>query len=387
MIIKRDFSKDCLKEREGDHKVIFMDNVGNEVLIVNEENVEEKAKSISLELKKSPKVLKIAEDLNVNDANAILEFGNEPAEQISKFADQILHSIKSSAVEDSGTMIKELTSVMKKFDKKDFEKNESGGFLGKLFKKPSKTMEKLIGKYNTIGAEIDKIYTKLGAYKSQINDANIMLDELYEQNFDYYRELEKYIAAGNIIIDKMENNDIPKLQQKANNSEEQMDAINLENAKTALEMLRQRVYDLEMAKMVALQTAPQIRMIQKGNYKLISKVHSAFIITIPVFKNGIIQAIALKRQKLVSDSLNELDRTTNELLLKNAESIKNQSVDIAKLTGGTSVKIETLEKTWQTIMNGIEETHAIEEENKKLREEGISKIHDMTEKLKQKSLQ
>ena len=364
-----------------------MDNVGNEVLIVNEENVEEKAKSISLELKKSPKVLKIAEDLNVNDANAILEFGNEPAEQISKFADQILHSIKSSAVEDSGTMIKELTSVMKKFDKKDFEKNESGGFLGKLFKKPSKTMEKLIGKYNTIGAEIDKIYTKLGAYKSQINDANIMLDELYEQNFDYYRELEKYIAAGNIIIDKMENNDIPKLQQKANNSEEQMDAINLENAKTALEMLRQRVYDLEMAKMVALQTAPQIRMIQKGNYKLISKVHSAFIITIPVFKNGIIQAIALKRQKLVSDSLNELDRTTNELLLKNAESIKNQSVDIAKLTGGTSVKIETLEKTWQTIMNGIEETHAIEEENKKLREEGISKIHDMTEKLKQKSLQ
>ncbi len=151
-------------------------------------------------------------------------------------------------------------------------------------------------------------------------------------------------------------------------------------------MLKQRIYDLEMAKMVSLQTAPQIKMIQRGNYKLISKVHSAFIITIPVFKNGIIQAIALKKQKLVSDSLAELDRTTNELLMKNAENIRSQSVDIAKLAGGTSVKIETLEKTWNTIMQGIEETKSIEDENKRLRAEGIVKLHDMTEKLKKKSL-
>lgn len=357
----------------------------NDILVVKEENIEERAISIKEQLRKSPEVLQLASSVNVKDANQILEFGNGPAEAISKFSDSILNSIKTARVEDSSVMIRELTNIMKKFDKQDFE-DKPEGFFGKLFNKPAKAVEKLMGKYKTIGSEIDKIYTELSSYKIDINDANATLDNLYEQNFQYYRELEKYVIAGNLIAEKIESEDIPNLEAKANASGDQMDVINLENAKGALEMIKQRVYDLETAKMVALQTAPQIRMIQKGNYKLVSKIHSAFIITIPVFKNGIIQAIALKRQKLVSDSLSELDRTTNELLLKNAENIKNQSIDIAKLTGGTSVKLDTLEKTWQTIMQGIEETTRIEAENKKLRETGIIKLNDMTEKLQRKSL-
>jgi uncharacterized protein YaaN involved in tellurite resistance len=361
----------------------------NQVLIIKDENIEnqnieQKAVSISEQLKTSPQVMQIASNLNIKDANAILEFGNEPAAQISKFADQILNSIKTSSVEDSGVMIKELTSIMKKFDKQDFEETKTG-FFGKLFSKPSKAIDKMLGKYKTIGGEIDKIYTQLSGYKVEINNSNLMLENLYNQNFEYYGELEKYIAAGNMIVEKHESQDLPRLESLATNGE-QINVINYENAKASLEMFKQRIYDLEMAKMVSLQTAPQIKMIQRGNYKLISKVHSAFIITIPVFKNGIIQAIALKKQKLVADSLSELDRTTNELLMKNAENIRSQSVDIAKLTGGTSVKIETLEKTWTTIMQGIEETKSIEDENKRLREAGIVKLHDMTEKLKQKSL-
>lgn len=359
-------------------------NTNTEVLVIPNENVEEKAQSVSLELRKSPEVLHLTGKVNIRDANSILEFGNEPAEQISKFADQILNSIKSNSVEGSSAMIKELTSIMKKFDKSDFEE-EKKGFFGKLFSKPGKAIERMLGKYKTIGGEIDKIYTQISGYKVEINDANVMLENLYNQNFEYYRELEKYITAGNILIEKMEQGDIPRLQKLADTGD-QMHVMNLENAKNALEMFKQRVYDLEMAKMVSLQTAPQIRMIQKGNYKLISKIHSAFIITIPVFKNGIIQAIALKRQKLVADSLSELDKTTNELLMKNAENIKNQSVDIARLTGGTSVKLETLEKTWQTIMSGIEETNNIEQENSRMREDGIRKIHEMNNKIKQKTL-
>ena len=361
----------------------------NEVLIIKDEDVEnkdiqQKAISIDRQLKISPQVMQIASNLNVKDANAILEFGNEPAQQISKFADQILNSIKTSSVEDSGVMIKELTGIMKKFDKQDFEESKTS-FLGKIFNKPKKAIDKMLGKYKTIGGEIDRIYTQLSGYKVEINKSNLMLEGLYNQNFEYYGELEKYIAAGNMIVEKNEAGDLKKLEALAANGE-QINIINYENIKATIEMLKQRIYDLEMAKMVSLQTAPQIKMIQRGNYKLISKVHSAFIITIPVFKNGIIQAIALKKQKLVADSLAELDRTTNELLMKNAENIRSQSVDIAKLSGGTSVKIETLEKTWNTIMQGIEETKTIEDENKRLREAGIVKLHEMTEKLKQKSL-
>ena len=368
-----------------------MENVekNNGILIIQDENIEnqnvgQKAVSISQQLKSSPQVMQIASNINIKDANAILEYGNEPAAQISKFADQILNSIKSNSIENSGVMIKELTSIMKKFDKQDFEESKTS-FFGKLFSKPANAIEKMMGKYKTIGGEIDKIYTQLSGYKVEINNTNLLLENLYNQNFEYYGELEKYIVAGNIVVEKNESQDLPRLEALASNGE-QINAINYENAKATIEMLKQRIYDLEMAKMVSLQTAPQIKMIQRGNYKLISKVHSAFIITIPVFKNGIIQAIALKKQKLVSDSLSELDRTTNELLMKNAENIRSQSVDIAKLAGGTSVKIETLEKTWNTIMQGIEETKSIEDENKRLREAGIVKLHEMTEKLKQKSL-
>lgn len=351
---------------------------------IENEIIEKKATNLNTQLQTSPEVIQIASKINIKDANAVLEFGNEPALQISKFADQILNSIKTNSIENSSVMIKELTSIMKKFDKQDFEE-EKTGFLAKLFSKPGQAIDKMMGKYKTIGGEIDKIYTQLSVYKREINSSNLLLENLYNQNFEYYGELEKYITAGNMVVAKYENEDIPKLETLAANGE-QINLINYENAKAALEMLKQRIYDLEMAKMVSLQTAPQIKMIQRGNYKLISKVHSAFIITIPVFKNGIIQAIALKKQRLVSDSLAELDRTTNELLMKNAENIRMQSVDIAKLAGGTSVKIETLEKTWNTIMQGIEETRSIEEENKKLREDGIVKIHEMTEKIKQKSL-
>ena len=360
-----------------------MDN--NEILQVKDDNTEQRALSIKEQLKRSPEVLQIASTINVKDANAVLEYGNQPAQEISKFADQILKTMKTNTVEGSGIMIRELTSIMKKFDKQDFE-DKPEGFFGKLFNKPVKTIEKVMGKYKTIGSEIDKIYVELGKYKGDLNDANLMLDNMYEKNFEYYKELEKYVVAGNLVIEKLEKEDLPALESRAASTGDQMDYMHLENMKTAIEMMKQRVYDLETAKMVSLQTAPQIKMIQRGNYKLVSKIHSAFIITIPVFKNGIVQAVALKRQRIVSDSLTELDRTTNELLLKNAENIKTQSIDIAKLAGSTSVRIDTLEKTWNTIMEGIEETKRIEEENKRQREQGLIKLDDMTEKLKRKSL-
>lgn len=347
--------------------------------------VEKQAKELTQAIEKSDEVKALARNLDYKDANQIMEFGNEPAEEISKFADSILNNIKSSSVEGTSVMIKELTEIMNKFDRQDFEKEEKQGFFAKIFKKGEDTIAKMLNKYKTMGSEIDNIYTEITKYKKDLNDANLMLENMYEQNFEYYKELEKYIAAGNVMIQQIENVDIPELEKKAM-AGDQLEAMHLENAKSSLEMLKQRVYDLEMGKMVSLQTAPQIKMIQKGNYRLVSKIHSAFVITIPVFKNGIIQAIALKRQKLVSDSLSELDRTTNELLIKNAENIKNQSIDIERLSGGSSVKMDTLEKTWQTIMEGIDETKRIQEENNQLRIEGTKRIKEMNVEMKQKLL-
>ena len=134
--------------------------------------------------------------------------------------------------------------------------------------------------------------------------------------------------------------------------------------------------------MVALLTAPQIRMIQRGNNKLIGKINTAFITTIPIFKNGIIQAVNAKRQKLVADSMAELDRRTNELLKKNAQNIATQSVEVARLSGSSSIKMETLEETWNIISRGMQETQQIEEQNKREREESRKRMATLTENIK-----
>ena len=155
--------------------------------------------------------------------------------------------------------------------------------------------------------------------------------------------------------------------------------MQLDTLRNAVELLEQRVYDLEMAKMVSLQTAPQIRLLQRGNTKLIGKINSAFVTTIPIFKNGLIQAMAAKRQKLVADSMSELDRRTNEMLVRNAQNISTQSVDIARLAGSPSIKIETIEESWNIIMKGMQETKSIEEENKRLRVEGTRRLEQLQE--------
>jgi uncharacterized protein YaaN involved in tellurite resistance len=350
-------------------------------LVIMDNDTEEKVSNLKEELRNSKEVLKMAGDIDVYNSNSILAFGNAPAQEISKFSDKILGSIKSTAVEDSGIIIRELTNIMKKFDKEDFEEKKEG-FFSKMFSKSSKVVDSILAKYKSMGSEIDKIYIELNKYKEDIKNTNDMLENLYNQNLQYYKELEKFIIAGNMVVEKLETDEIPKLQIKSQTSGDELDIINLQNAQGAVELFKQRLYDLECAKMVALQTAPQIRIIQKGNYKLVGKIQSSFIITIPVFKNGIIQAVALKRQKVISSSLEELDRTTNELLLKNAENIKNQGIDIARLSSSSGVKVETLEKTWATIMEGIEETKRVEEENRIAREEGTKRLQSMTENIK-----
>ncbi len=345
---------------------------------------EDKVSEIKLALRKEPEVQQLAHSIDERDQIQILEFGKEPAVQISRFSDQILNNMRTTKVEDSGELLKQLGRIMDKFDKKDFEQT-SKGFFGKLFKKSEKMMEKLFGKYQSMGQEIDKVYVEISKYQTEMVDSTTMLDEMYEQNYQYYLTLEKYAVAGQVKSDDLKQNMLPQLESKAL-AGDQLAGMQLDTLRNAIELLDQRVYDLEMAKMVALQTAPQIRLLQRGNTKLIGKINSAFVTTIPIFKNGLIQAVAAKRQKLVADSMSELDRRTNEMLVRNAQNISQQSVDIARLAGAPSIKIETIEESWNIIMKGMQETKSIEEENKRLRAEGTKKLEQLQNNFKQMKL-
>lgn len=358
--------------------------VNNEINTINDVpdfNLEKTTNEVTFKLQNSPEILSLSKEIDLKDVDTIMNFGQSASQEISTFADKILHSIETTSVEDSGELLTQLNKIMNKFDVQDF-KDKKPGFFEKLFKKTKDSIDALLKKYHTMGGEVDKVYIQLKKYEEEINTSNNTLNEMFNKNMDYYEQLEKYILAGNLVVDNFKNKMLPELQQKAQNSTEQIDQINLSNGQQLLEMLEQRVYDLELAKNVSLQTMPQIKLIQRGNYNLVRKINSAFIITIPIFKQSLTQAITLKRQAIQAEAMSALDEKTNELLLRNAQNTAMQSKLTAKLASDSSIKIETLEKTWETIIQGIDETKQIQDDVKQKRIEGTQKLHQIQNQFK-----
>ena len=252
---------------------------------------------------------------------------------------------------------------MDKFDLDDFAQTKEPGFFQKLFKKANSALEVMFQKYETLGGEVEKIQIELQTYEREIQDSNKQLGAMLNENFNYYNELEKYIVAGEMAIEELDNDLLPQFKAKAE-SGDQMDMANYQELLNIKDMLVQRVYDLRVSENISLQTIPMLRSMQHNNYGLIRKINSAFIVTLPVFKQCLSQAILIKKQELQTKSLQALDDKTNELLLRNAQNVSQASTQIAKMANSSSIQIETLEKMHNTIKTGIEETMRIEQANR-----------------------
>lgn len=349
-------------------------------LVTEEEKSQLRKRQI--ELKKDPAVRTLAEKIDWKNQIAVLEFGKETANAISKFSDRMLASIKQSKLEKSSELINHLNKIMSRFDPEDF-KEEKKGFLSRLFGKGKEQLQKILSKYDTMNKEIDVIYQEITKYEQEIKKNTLELEQMYEQNLEYFKSLSEHIAAIEIKLEDLKP-ELSKLEMRANEGDQEA-IMDLESLQRAIELLEQRRYDLEMAQQVSFQAAPQIRLMQQGNNQLIAKINSAFVTTIPIFKQGLIHAVTIQRQKLVSDSMQELDKRTNEMLLRNAENIRRNSVEIARTASQPSIKIETIENTWKTILAGIEETKQIQAETIQSREEGRKRIEQIQleyEKLK-----
>ncbi|MGA3676161.1 toxic anion resistance protein [Lysinibacillus agricola] len=334
-------------------------------------------------LKQNPEIHALAQKIDVKDQIAMLELGKDTANGISTFSDKMLVTMKTSKLEESSVLLNNLNRIMDKFDPQDFAEDKKGGFLTKLFSKGKEQLERFLSKYDSMNKEVDVIHREIQKYEGEMKRNTIDLENLYDQNLNYFQTLSKFIAAIEVKTDEVRAS-LPALVQKAQTGD-QLAAMEYETMLRAVDLLEQRRYDLEMAQQVSFQSAPQIRLMQQGNNHLIAKINSAFVTTIPIFKQGLIHAVTLKRQKLISDSMSELDRRTNEMLVRNAENISKNSVNIARVAGSPSIKIETIETTWQTIMSGIQETKQIQAETARNREEGRKRIERLQleyEKLK-----
>lgn len=326
---------------------------------------------MNADLVNSAEVDAIVSTIEIDNMESIVTFGAHAAEEISKASDVVLNSMSMAQIDESSEMLATLAKIMDKFDIEEFKDNP--GLFGKLFGNLRKKLDQILAKYHTMGEEVDKIYVQLKQYESEIKQSNRKLDQMFDANVNYYHELVKYILAGEQGCRELE----AYIAQRTTDMETTGDnsiQFEITELNQCLMLLEQRTQDLRTAESVAMQSIPMIKTMEFSNMNLVRKINSAFIITLPVFKQALAQAIMLKRQRIQAESMAALDAKTNEMLIKNARNTVEQSKMTARLASGSSIKIETLETTWRTIVNGIDETKAIQENARKQRVEDTKRL-------------
>ncbi len=331
------------------------------------------------ELASSDEIDKLVSTINANDPNSIITFGNAVAEEISKASDQVLNSMNMSQIDDSSVLLNALANIMSQFDAKELTEEKKG-----FFANIRKQLDKILEKYHTMGEDVDKIYVQLKKYESEIQQSNVKLQTMYNANIDYYKQLLKYIMAGEQACKELDVY-IEDFKAKAqSNPDSGTIAMDLQTLEQTRGIMEQRVMDLKIAENVAMQTVPMLKSMEFSNINLIRKINSAFIITMPIFKQSLAQAVMLKRQRIQAEGMKALDDKTNELLLKNAQNTVSQTKMTTMLANGSSIKVETLEKTWETIVNGIEETKKIQDEARAKRLEDSKRLERLKEDYRSK---
>ena len=342
--------------------------------------IEDRDRTVA-QLVDSEEIDRLTSQIDINDMTTIVTFGARTVEEISKASDVVLRSMNMGQMDQSSQMLESLAKIMSRFDIDEFK--DSPKLFGRLLGNVRGQLERILTKYNTMGDEVDKIYVQLKGYEAEIKRSNQKLEQMFQSNVQYFHELEKYIVAGDQGCKEIEDY-MAQRQQDLERTGDQSSAFELQTLEQAKTMLEQRTLDLRTAEAVALQSIPMLKAMQYNNMNLVRKINSAFIITLPVFKQALAQAILLKRQKLQSDAMSVLDQRTNEMLLKNARNTVAQTKATARLAGAPSIQADTLQKTWQTIVGGIEETQKLQASARDQRKQDQVKLENIRRDFMQK---
>lgn len=344
---------------------------------VTENEVQEFTNSYKEQLRNDPQTLALVSTINVTDTKSILAFGEQASEGVTSISDRLLHSVKAVDQEQAGAILVQLTKIMQKFDVKDFENMKEPGLIEKIFKKFKNSIDAMLDRYESMGSEVDKIYMILKRFEAEIMQDSQNLSDLYKANVAYYQELERHIVAGELALKELDEVYLPQYEKLAQNPNDTMAIQNYNTLKMCRDMVDQRIYDLQIAEGVALQSLPMIQQMQMGNFDLVRTIKSSFITTLPIFKNCLIQAVSLKRRELMAKNIDAVRTTTNELLVRNAQNTAKQGIELSKMAGRGAVDLDKLEQSFQIIMQGIQETKKIQEQNTIDRQQGKAKLENM----------
>lgn len=367
---------DFTKAKQSEASVVTDTAVEGETLPATTQTFDIAVESEKLrnDLVNSAEVDALVSKIELDNLDSIVTFGGEVATEISKSSDLVLNSMNIAQIEETSKMLGVLANIMSKFDIEEIKQDP--GLFDKLFGGIKKQLDKIMAKYQTMGGEIDKIYVELKGYEGEIKETNKKLNTMFDSNVNYYHDLLKYILAGEQGCKELEGAIADKTAEMERTGDKSIQ-FELTTLNNALMMLEQRTQDLRVAENVAMQTIPMLKTMEFSNINLIRKINSAFIITLPIFKQSLAQAIMLKRQRLQAEALSELDKKTNEMILKNATNTVEQAKLTAQMASGSSIKVDTLEKSWRTIVNGIEETKRIQDDARRQRAEDKVKLENI----------
>ncbi len=321
--------------------------------------------------------------INLMDSQATLQYGVGAQRNISSFADHILNQVRSKDSGYVGDLMTDLVVKVKDVGIEDLGKEE--GLLDKIpfLKNASRAFKKFTAKYEKLEVQIDSIQGELDKARMQMLKDITMYDGFYEKNLEYFRELQIYITAGEEKIAELRQTVIPQLRQEASAKGDPMSAQLVKDFEDTVDRFEKKVHDLKLSKAIAIQTAPQIRLIQNNDKLLVDKIQTAILNTIPLWKGQIVIALGLHRQENVLKMQRQVTDATNELLTRNSEMLKQNSLGVAKETERGIVDIETLKKVNDNLISTIEETIKIQQEGRAARQNAEAELAGIESKLKQ----
>ena len=331
-------------------------------------------------------IREIKDKIEPLDNDALITYGANAQQAMSKFSHQMLNEVQSKDVGPIGETLEELMKKLKEIDPDELT-NEKKGVFKRLFGRVKHSVNEMISKHQSIASQVDRISIQLEHAKEVlVKDVN-MLDGLYNQNKDYFDAINIYIAAADLKKEELENETLPRLKAKAEASNNQMDVQDVNDMMQYINRLEKRVHDLKLSRQITLQSAPQIRMIQNINQTLAEKIQSSILTSIPLWKNQMAIALTLLRQESASKAQQEVTNTTNDLLTKNSEMLKQNSLRTATENERGIVDIETLKTTQENLVTTIEETLRIQSEGTQKRKSAEAELVTMEKELKERLLQ
>lgn len=332
------------------------------------------------------KAVQLAAQIDPKNQQSITLYGTEAQSKLTQFSHSMLDHVKNNNVGEIGEILSDLMKKLEQVDPEELQP-EKRGFFARIFGKVSRSINEILSKYQKTGAQIDRITVKLDHCKNTLLSDNALLEKLYEKNKEYFLALNIYIAAGELKLEELHTKVIPELKKKAEETDNQMLYQEVNDMVQFAERLEKRIHDLKLSRQITIQTAPQIRLIQNTNQQLVEKIQSSIMTAIPLWKNQIAIALTLIRQKKAVAAQRQVSQTTNELLLKNAEMLKTNTIETARENERGLVDIETLKKTQEHLISTLEETLRIQAEGRAKRQQAEQELITMEDQLKQKLLE